>query len=398
MPQVGEKAQTQGETLRAARVAFTGKLASMPRHQAQELVRSASGLPSSTVSRRTSYLVIGMHGWPLADDGSVSTKLKQAERLRARGGRIKIISELAFLELIGLRRRQPEVRKSYPLTQVAEIVGVEAATIERWEYLGLVRSDRGAYDFQDIVSLQAIAALVNRGVTPQRIQRSLADIASFVPGTDRPLAQLKIVESDSGELLRQVGETLVAPDGQQLLNFTPRPSPPQAPASVSASMPAAAAAPPATADELFDRAVWLEEEEQYAQAAEAYRRTIALEPDRSEAYFNLGNTLRMQGRTEGAAEVYRLAVALDPSNELGWYNLADVQEEADRYAEAIASLQRAIEISPTFADAHFNLASCLEQIGRPDEAGTHWHRYLQLDPSSEWAETAREHLARASQR
>ncbi|MHC4109232.1 MAG: tetratricopeptide repeat protein, partial [Planctomycetota bacterium] len=340
MPQVGEKAQTpQGKTLRAARVAFTGKLASMTRRQAQEHLRSAGGLPSSTVSRRTSHLVIGMHGWPLADDGSVSTKLKQAERLRVRGGRIKIVSELAFLEMIGLHRRQPDVRKSYPLTQVAEIVGVEPPAIERWEYLGLVRSDQGAYDFQDIVSLQAIAALVNRGVTPQRIQRSLADIASFVPGTDRPLAQLKIVESDSGELLRQVGETLVAPDGQQMIDFTPRPEP----ASVIASTPATAAAPPPPpppperADDLFDRAVWLEEEEQYQQAANAYRRTIALEPDRSEAYFNLGNTLRMQGRTEGAEEVYRLAIALDPSNELGWYNLADVQEEADRYPEAIAS-------------------------------------------------------------
>ncbi|MCZ6782490.1 MAG: tetratricopeptide repeat protein [Proteobacteria bacterium] len=386
MPQVGEKVQTATQ-LKGARVAFTGRLATMTRRQAHDLVRSAGGVPASSVSSRTAYLVIGMHGWPLTDDGRMSAKLQQAERLRARRGRIRIISEVGFLELAGRRERRPAVRKGYPLDRVSALVGVDPATIERWEYLGLVRSEAGTYDFQDIVSLQTIASLVKRGVRPQSIQQSLTALASFVGGTDRPLAQLKIVASDSGELLAQVGETLIAPDGQQQLDFAPASGPPDESPRLD---------PPRgdNADDLFDRAVWLEEEEQYDEAADAYRRTIALAPDRSEAYFNLGNVLRATDRTEGAEELYRLAVALDPADELAWYNLADLQEESGRYDEAIASLRTAVGACPTFADGHFNLASFLEQVAQFDEAASHWQAYVRLDPHSEWADVARAHLER----
>ncbi len=375
------------ETLRAARVAFTGRLASMTRREAHDLVRSVGGVPTTSVSGQTSYLVIGMHGWPLQDDGSVSLKLQRAERLRGRWGRARIVSEVRFLELAGVRDRAPAVRKSYPIERVSELLGVDRQTIEHWELLGLVRSDRGSYDFQDIVSLQTIASLVDRGVGPHAIRKSLTGLASFVPGTERPLAQLKIVTSESGELLAQVGDALIDPNGQQFLDFDRKPAP-EAP-----SLPPATA-PLESADELFEQAVWLEELERYEEAADAYRRTIALAPHRSDVYFNLGNVLRMEGRDDAAEELYRLAVALDPAHELAWYNLADVQEEGGRYREAVASLRRAVEASPSFADGHFNLAACLEQIGDPEAARTHWRQYLRLDPASEWAQIARERVER----
>src|SRR5690606_30950180 len=74
-------------------------------------------------------------------------------------------------------------------------------------------------DFQDIVSLQTVASLVRRGVKPDDIQRSLTNLADILPGTERPLAQLQIVAAEPGELLAQVGEALIAPDGQQMLPF-----------------------------------------------------------------------------------------------------------------------------------------------------------------------------------
>jgi tetratricopeptide (TPR) repeat protein len=382
--------QVKSDTLRGARVVFTGRLASMTRREAQTLVRELGGTPGTSISGRTTHLVIGMHGWPLRADGRVSAKLQRAERLRERPGGVRIISEVRFLELAGLRAREPEVRKSYPLATVADLVGVPARTIERWEYLGLVRSHDGAYDFQDIVSLRTIASLVGRGVPPTEIRRSLDALASFLPGTERPLAQLTIVASDSGELLAQHGDALVAPDGQQLLDFTPRsaraePEPPIPHRPTTSDV-----------DELFENAVWLEDEERYEEAADTYRRAIALAPGRSELYFNLGNVLRMAGNEDAAEELYRLALALDPGNELAWYNLADLQEAADRIEEAITSLEAAIAACPTYADGHFNLASCLEQIGAHEAARESWLAYLRLDSASEWADIARAHVAQGS--
>ncbi len=377
-------------SLRGARVAFTGRLASMTRREAQELIRRAGATPTSSISRRTSHLVIGMHGWPLKDDGAVSLKLQQAEKLQSRSTPIQIVSELELLDLLGRREREPDVRKGYTLEQVAQLVGAEQETIERWETMGLVRSQDGSYDFQDIVSLQTIASLVKQGVDPADIQRSLESLSQFIPDTDRPLAQLRVVASASGELLAQVGETMIAPDGQQMLEFElPTTAEEHSGPYQPGERPAAA---PTSAEAAFERAVWLEEEERFEDSADVYRQAIALQPGRAEAYFNLGNVLRMLGYVEAAEELYRLAVALDPNDELAWYNLADVLEEDDQLDEAVDSLRRAIKLCPTFADSHFNLASCLDQLGRHADATPYWQSYLQLDPMSEWAEIARKRL------
>lgn len=386
-------------SLQGSRVAFTGRLATMTQARAHELVRDAGGIATSSVSRRTSLLVVGMHGLPLRRDGGVSVKLRQAERLRARFGHLRIVSERRFLELLGLREtEQSALDKTYTIDQVSRLVNIDPMTLSRWEYLGLVQSIDGRYDFQDIVSLQTIASIVRDGVDPREIQLSIESLASIVPNTERPLAQLRIIASDSGELAAQIGETLIAPDGQQLLDFDrsdPDGDPVRAESSIAGHRRAMIEAKPAaTADSLIDAALHLEDEEAFDEAAGLYRTAIAREPGRIEAYFNLGNALRLAGRAQAAEEVYRIALAIDPTSELAWYNLADTLEEDDRCDEAAECLRRAVELCPTFADGHFNLAACLEELGRRDEACEHWRAYLRLDPhGSEWAAIARRYLA-----
>ncbi len=382
------------KTLAGERISFTGRLGSMTRREAGERIERLGGVVTPSVTSRTTMLVVGMHGWPLRSDGGVSAKLRQAERLQSSAGpggtaRIRVVPEVELLERLGLRAPAEATEKTFSPERVAEIVGVGREVIERWERLGLVRSVGGACDFRDIVSLQTIADLTTHGVALETIQNSLTSLASILPGTDRPLAQLRIVDADAGELLTQIGDALVAPDGQQVLDF----------AGVSRdSAPGGGGArpidQPESADELFDKAVALEEGERYEEAAEAYRRVFALEPGRSDALFNLGNTQRMLGRIEAAEEAFRLAEALDPANVLAQYNLADLLEETGRVEEAVLCLGRAVGTDAAFADAHFNLALCLEKLGRADEAGAHWRAYLRLDTASEWARVAREHLAK----
>ncbi len=382
------------ETLCGERVAFTGRLASMTRREAQERVRRAGGTPTTTISGRTTMLVVGAHGWPLVRDGGVSRVLTDAEDLQAAGHTIRIVPETAFVDLLREGGAPPAdaeaLAKSFPLERVAQLVGVTPSTVSRWEHLGLVRSNDGLYDFQDIVSLQLLASLMQRGVSASRIQASLTGLSGVLPGTERPLAQLKIVVADSGELLAQIGDSLIAPDGQHYLSFDPSQDAPGDAAIAGECEPRRMEDP--SAEAFFERALRLEEEEAYDEAADAYRRAIALCPDFSEAYFNLGNVVRLLGRLDGAAELYKLAATFDPNNELVWYNLADVQEETDQIDDAVRSLRAALDVSPDFPDAHFNLASCLELSGRKLDARTHWRRYLAFDPTSEWAEIARARL------
>src|SRR5690606_18216831 len=146
-------------TLEGQRVAFTGRLASMSRREAHDLVRSAGAEPLEDVTRRCTLLVIGMRGWPLAEDGRLSAKLQRAQQRQGGRGGIQIVSELRFREMAGLAEPQ-EASKHFDIDRVAALSGVSTDTIRRWERFGLVHADAdGRYDFQDIVSAQTLAQL-----------------------------------------------------------------------------------------------------------------------------------------------------------------------------------------------------------------------------------------------
>ncbi len=367
-----------------ARVVFTGKLASMTRQEAHQVVKQAGGEPGTTVSRQTSMLVVGMEGWPLLPDGTVSNKLRRAEEINEKYHSIQIISELAFLELAGLEERKSRLKKTYSLAEVCRLLKLEPETLRHWEQFSLISSEAGRYDFQDILTLRMIGALLQQGVRRETIASSIRGLTSIMPDTDRPLAQLRILVENPRTLLADFGGNRITPEGQLVFNFD----------IFSRTEPLVIELPSSelTAPEWFERGQILEEEEDLEGAERAYLKALALQPHFPEAYFNLGNVLREMDRLGVAEQAYQTCVVQDPSFAEGWYNLADVQEVRGRTGEAVQSLTVALQLAPSFADAHFNLAACLQKTGRKEEANQHWSSYLKLDPSSQWAEVARRRL------
>lgn len=86
--------KTDGDPVAGHSFVFTGKLAKMKREEAQAMVRSRGGLTPNDVSKKLDYLVV-------ADDGKVSSKQKKADKLIAEGAPLKVLSEDAFLALMG---------------------------------------------------------------------------------------------------------------------------------------------------------------------------------------------------------------------------------------------------------------------------------------------------------
>lgn len=367
-------------------MAFTGKLGTMSRWEAGHLVAAAGGAVAPHLTRKTSVLVIGMRGWPLLPNGAVSQRLQRAEQLIREGCSIRIISELKFLELAGVKERREELHRTFSAEDICKLLNVQPATLQRWEQFSLIHSTGGYYDFQDLVSLQTIARLINDGVRPEAIAESLHSLGAVLPDTHRPLAQLKIVAEHSRSVLADFGPFRLSPAGQLCFTFDPAP----ATGGTVIELPREAG----TAEEWFEIGQEEEEQERYEEAIEAYRKCLALSPRCPEAYFNLGNVLREMGDADGAEQSFRMAAAQGPGYAPAWYNLADVQEQRGKLPEAIASLQTAITVAPEYADAHFNLAVFLEKAGRFTDAQEHWRAYLELDGKSQWAEIAREHLQR----
>ncbi len=373
-------------------VAFTGTLASMGREEAERLIRSLGGVPAPRVTSRTDLLIVGTRGWPLREDGRVSHRLEQARRGRGRGWRVRVIPESEFLRLAGRDGLDSDAARPFTLAQAAEASGAPPADIRRWELAGLVSARDGLYDFQDLVSLRAIADLRRRGVALRTIQESLDGLREVLPGVRRPLAQLTLLESDGGSLLAQVGESLLLPSGQHVMDFDGRAQRDEDGTATPGRAATIGTQAPESWDEALDRGLELEDQGRYADAADAYRRAIALRAGSAAAHFNLANALEALGRAEGAEEMYRVAVAIDPGLEIAWYNLGVLLDASGRHGEASTALERAVAASPAFADARFNLAACLHDSGRREEAAPHWRAYLHLDPSGEWADVARRSL------
>jgi tetratricopeptide (TPR) repeat protein len=377
------------------RVAFTGRFETLARRAAESLVRRAAGTVAGDVTPRVTMLVVGMRGWPLLESGRVTRQLEAAERLRASGHGIRIVSETEFRETLGLDPRPDAAAKTLSAAQVAAALGTDERTLERWEQLSLIRSTQGRYDFRDLVSLRTITNLVARGVSPVVIRRSLDGLRGLLPGIDRPLAQLNILVSDSGGLVAELEESLLSPTGQMELRFEPATgaSTQTAPAPAPLSLARELAAAEARSSESWVRQ-GLEREAagDLAEAERAYRKAAALAPSDPSPQFNLGNVLMASGRLEAAAERYSQAVSLDPLHARAWYNLAHVNDELGRQAAAMRFLRRAVACDPSFADAQFNLADVAERLGDRQTAETAWVEYLRLEPVGNWAVEARRRL------
>ena len=118
-----------------------------------------------------------------------------------------------------------------------------------------------------------------------------------------------------------------------------------------------------------------------AEAAGAYQRVIALQPDVPAAYHNLGLALRQMGQSDDAVACYRRVVALRPFAPEGHNNLANALRDLGRLDEAAAAYRQALALRPTDAEVHNNLGAVLQMQGKLDAAIASFRQALALKPA-----------------
>jgi tetratricopeptide (TPR) repeat protein/SAM-dependent methyltransferase len=107
---------------------------------------------------------------------------------------------------------------------------------------------------------------------------------------------------------------------------------------------------------------------QSEQAVANYTKALQIEPDFTEAHYNLGNVLNGLGRSEEAVASLTRALALKPDFVEAHNNLGNIFKALGRSEEAIACLTKALEIEPNAAEVHYNLGVALNDLGKPEEA------------------------------
>jgi tetratricopeptide (TPR) repeat protein len=96
---------------------------------------------------------------------------------------------------------------------------------------------------------------------------------------------------------------------------------------------------------------------------------IALAPNESAAYGNLGNVRLRERRLDEALALFNKANELTPSSYTFMYNIGQVYMLQGRSAESVAMFRRALKLNPNLREGYFMLGLVLsKQISDEAEA------------------------------
>ena len=266
------------------------------------------------------------------------------------------------------------------------LLDVTAKQLNYWERLRLVSPRKGGtekfYDFRDLISLRTAKQLIEKGVSANRLRRSLLALNQKLSEVQAPLTELRIISNGRDVIVERDGARLEPLSGQFVLNFDTR--------DLSDKI---RYMPERGPEDWYALALQYEADPKTrAEAIDAYQRVLATNPSHIDALINLGMLSYDDGNVEKATECFQRAAELNKDNAIAQFNLGSVLEELGELESARQHLRLAVRLDPRYADAHYNLAFVCDKLGAQAEAREHWKRYVDLDPGSPWCDYARRRL------
>ena len=344
-------------------VVFTGRLASLSRKEAQELVLEHGGLIQNHVTKTTSFVVIGEEGF--VGEIVTSRKIKRAETINTEDGNIRIITESEFLEMLGIEGKADLEERYYSLERIQHLFpGLRSDIVKYFSHWRLFKpvvmtNAHQYYEFKDLITFREINNLLS-------LKFPLREIAKRLTEQSVPSPQLTIeFEEDKPK-----GTVLsLKPETKQ---------------------------PTRTAEEWYEIAYQVDgTPETYDQAIEAYKNALTLDPKYIEAMINLANIYFHKNDLPLAVQLLEKAIDCDSSNYLACYNLANIYDESGELQNALKLYEQTLKIIPQYEPAIFNMALTYEKLDDIPAAQKQWRLYLEIEPDGEWAAIAKEHLLKA---
>ncbi|HVM98136.1 MAG TPA: tetratricopeptide repeat protein, partial [Candidatus Acidoferrales bacterium] len=111
-----------------------------------------------------------------------------------------------------------------------------------------------------------------------------------------------------------------------------------------------------------------EQQKEYKQAVEAYRKSTELDHDNLDAVRGLAQNLMNDGQTDAALEQYKAIVEADPSDAQTYMRIAEIDRRAGKFDQAMDALKKANAVVPDSLEVQYNMAVIDEAQGKYDEA------------------------------
>ncbi|HWM91107.1 MAG TPA: tetratricopeptide repeat protein [Thermoanaerobaculia bacterium] len=290
----------------------------------------------------------------------------------------------AFLSSPGETERTPGP-SGYSTRDVAALLGLSVAQVRSYVRAGFLSPGQGPrgehrFSFQDLILLRTAKGLLAARVPHRRILLALRNLREQLPA-GRPLTGVRISAQGHHVVVRDGREVWNPESGQAMLDFEvaelARGAASLERADERGRRKGAEPEAPEAVEDWYERGVEIEDEDP-AEAIQAYRKALELHPNLADAHLNLGRLLHETDGAAAAEPCYRRALAARPDDPTALFNLGVALQDLDRPHEAIEVYDKALQLDPRLADAHFNLACIYESLDRKKSAIRHLKSYKSL--------------------
>ena len=111
----------------------------------------------------------------------------------------------------------------------------------------------------------------------------------------------------------------------------------------------------------------------------AYKKSLALNENFSEAYNNLANVQKKIERFDDALLNYKNAIRIKEDNIEAYYNLANLFKSLKKYDEAIKNYKNVIKLNPNFSDAYNNIGTIYSILGKFSDAREFYLKSIKIN-------------------
>jgi len=125
---------------------------------------------------------------------------------------------------------------------------------------------------------------------------------------------------------------------------------------------------PRSVGSVLEQATKFHEAGQLANAENAYRQILEVDPRHARALYGLGQLLAAKGDHWSAADIFGSLVEIAPKSLKAWSRLAIEFQALSRHAEAADAFRKVLELNPELPGAQYGLGVSLAQLRQMDEA------------------------------
>ena len=111
----------------------------------------------------------------------------------------------------------------------------------------------------------------------------------------------------------------------------------------------------------------------------AYKKSLELNENFSEAYNNLANVQKKIERFDDALLNYKNAIRSKEDNLEAYYNLANLFKSLKKYDEAIKNYKNVIKLNPNFSDAYNNIGTIYSILGKFSDAREFYLKSIKIN-------------------